>query len=71
MAAVPKPGEKLIAIKGFVPDPLDRPTGCPFHPRCSDAKDVCKEKEPTSIEITPRHFVNCHLFNGEILGSSS
>ena len=70
MAAVPKPGEKLFAIGGFVPDPLDLPTGCRFHPRCQDAKDICKEKEPTLIEITPTHFVACHLYNGEKLGNS-
>ncbi|MFC1866219.1 ABC transporter ATP-binding protein [Chloroflexota bacterium] len=71
MAAVPKPGKKLIAIKGYVHDPLDRPMGCPFHPRCDGVKDICTEKEPSLIEITPGHFVACHLFNGETIGSSS
>jgi peptide/nickel transport system ATP-binding protein len=71
MAAVPKPGEKLFAITGFVPDPLSLPQGCRFHPRCKDAKDICKEKEPSLAEITPGHFVTCHLYDGEKLGNSS
>jgi peptide/nickel transport system ATP-binding protein len=70
MAAVPKPGEKLFAITGFVPDPLSLPRGCRFHPRCKDAKDICKEKEPTLVEITSGHFVTCHLYDGETLGNS-
>jgi peptide/nickel transport system ATP-binding protein len=70
MAAVPKPGETLHAIGGFVPDPLELPEGCRFHPRCQFAKDICKEKEPSLIEVTPEHFVTCHLYNGEKLGNS-
>lgn len=70
MAAVPKPGEKLFAITGFVPDPLSLPEGCRFHPRCKDTKDICKEKEPTLVEITPGHFVTCHLYDGETLENS-
>jgi len=70
MAAVPKPGETLHAIGGFVPDPLELPKGCRFHPRCQYAKDICKEKDPSLIEVTPEHFVTCHLYNGEKLGKS-
>ena len=68
MAAVPKSGEKLFAIKGSVPDPLDMPMGCRFHPRCSYVKDMCKEKRPVLLETTPSHFVSCHLHNGEVIG---
>ena len=70
MAAVPKPGGKLVAISGFVPDPLSLPEGCRFHPRCKDAKDICKEVEPTLKEITPGHFLTCHLYDGETLEKS-
>lgn len=70
MAAVPKPGEKLVAIKGFVPDPLDLPKGCRFHPRCKYVKDICKTKEPTPVEISPGHFVACHLYDGEKIENS-
>jgi len=70
LAAFPKPGKKLSAIKGFVPDPLDLPTGCCFHPRCKNARDICKVKEPIPVEITPGHFVACHLYDGEKLENS-
>ena len=70
LAAVPKPGKKLSAIKGFVPDPLDLPTGCCFHPRCKNARDICKVKEPIPVEITPGHFVTCYLYDGEKLENS-
>jgi len=70
MAAVPKPGSELLAIGGFVPDPLNLPTGCRFHPRCQNAKDICKEQEPAPVGITPTHFVSCHLYDGEKLGNS-
>ena len=69
MAAVPKPGEKLFAIGGFVPDPLNLPEGCHFHPRCKDAIDICKDKGPAIIEIAPGHFVTCHLYNGDKFGN--
>ena len=68
MAAVPKPGKKLVAIKGFVPDPLELPPGCRFHPRCKKAMEICKTKAPDNIEISPGHFVSCHLYDGEKLG---
>jgi peptide/nickel transport system ATP-binding protein len=71
MAAVPKPGKKLFAISGFVPDPLSLPKGCRFHPRCKDAKDICKEKEPTLMQITPGHFTACYLYDGETLENSN
>ncbi len=70
MAAVPKSGEKLFAIKGFVPDPLEIPMGCRFHPRCSYAKDICREKKPVLLEIAPKHFVSCHFNNGEAIGKA-
>jgi len=64
MAAVPKPGEKPAAIKGFVPDPLDLPPGCRFHPRCQQAMDICKTQEPPLVEVAPGHYVACHLYPG-------
>jgi peptide/nickel transport system ATP-binding protein len=64
LAAVPKPGEKLSSIGGFVPDPLDLPSGCRFHPRCKDAFDICTNDPPELREIKPGHLVACHLFDG-------
>lgn len=62
MAAVPKPGEEPRAIGGSVPDALSLPTGCRFHPRCSQSTEVCRQICPQLTEVAPGHFVACHLF---------
>ncbi|HEY5120649.1 MAG TPA: oligopeptide/dipeptide ABC transporter ATP-binding protein [Acidimicrobiales bacterium] len=49
-----------IVLNGDVPDPADRPSGCPFHPRCAYATDECRSVDPTLVEIRPRRFVACH-----------
>jgi len=50
-----------IILKGEVPSPINRPTGCSFHPRCPKAMDICSEKEPALEERTPGHYVSCFL----------
>jgi len=70
MAAVPKPGEEPQAIGGVVPDPINLPPGCKFHPRCSRAMEICQEEVPLMRELAPGHFVACHLYQGETSGSS-
>jgi peptide/nickel transport system ATP-binding protein len=57
-------GEKkeLTSIHGFPPDLLNPPSGCRFHPRCPYALQVCKEKDPETIQASKAgHFVACHL----------
>ena len=53
---------KLFTIGGNPPSALDLPSGCPFHPRCQFAEDVCRTVEPL-LETPPsgRHAVACHL----------
>ena len=50
-----------IKLQGEVPSPANPPSGCIFHPRCSYAKPVCSQQIPVSTEVTPGHFVSCHL----------
>ena len=59
--------KKLRAIPGSPPDLANPPKGCRFAPRCPYAKDICLEKEPPWIEISPGHFTKCH-FAEELYG---
>ncbi len=56
---------KLKPIKGLMPDPMDLPSGCPFHPRCDYAKEICKKEAPKRVYRNETHFVECHLYNEE------
>jgi oligopeptide/dipeptide ABC transporter ATP-binding protein len=65
MSAVPvadpdfKP--ERITLMGDVPSPIDPPSGCTFHPRCSYAKDICKTHVPDYRDTGDKHFVTCHF----------
>jgi oligopeptide/dipeptide ABC transporter ATP-binding protein len=52
----------LAVIPGSVPDLRERPTGCPFHPRCSYAEAVCSSEEPARELTAPAHRVECHFW---------
>jgi len=54
---------KKIISKGEIPSPVNIPTGCGFHTRCSKKMDVCNQKDPEMIEVSKDHSVRCHLFN--------
>ncbi len=64
MTAVPVPDPRLekarAIIGGEVPTPIDPPSGCRFHPRCSKFMNVCREEEPALREVESGHFVACH-----------
>ena len=53
---------ELIEIKGSVPDLVEPPSGCRFHPRCNYAKPICKKAKPQMLEIEKNHFVACFLY---------
>jgi peptide/nickel transport system ATP-binding protein len=61
LAAVPKPGKEPYPIPGTMPDPIELPPGCRFHPRCPIAREVCQEHAPEMHEVAPLHYVACHL----------
>jgi len=55
--------ERLTPIAGSVPHPYDRPTGCPFHPRCTDfMAGTCDRQEPTLRAVGDQHAVSCFLY---------
>jgi oligopeptide/dipeptide ABC transporter ATP-binding protein len=66
LSAVPIPDPSLqrpgrIILKGDVPSPIDPPSGCRFHPRCSYAEGLCSEKDPELREVRPQHWAACHF----------
>ena len=71
LSAVPIPDPSAeaqkhrIIISGDVPSPINTPKGCNFAGRCPKACDQCKESKPPLQEITPGHYVACHLVQPE------
>ncbi|MEZ4867850.1 MAG: ABC transporter ATP-binding protein [Caldilineaceae bacterium] len=64
-SATPKVGgerKRLQSLQGVVPSPLAWPTGCAFHPRCSQVMDICREQKPELRECAPGRSVACHLY---------
>ena len=70
LAAVPKPNHEPQAIGGAVPDPINPPPGCRFHPRCLQAMPICQEQAPAMCEQAQGRSVACHLYQGESSGSA-
>ncbi len=66
-SAIPIPNPHLtkqrIVLQGDVPNPANPPKGCPFHERCSQCKAICREERPEFKEVSPGHYVSCHLYN--------
>jgi len=65
LSAVPVPDptlkrEKRI-LQGDVPSPITPPTGCHFHTRCPYVEEHCRQERPQLREVSPGHFVSCHL----------
>ncbi len=54
--------QKLQTIAGSVPDLLNPPSGCYFHPRCDKKMPVCSRKEPQLTAIDKNHKVRCWLY---------
>ncbi len=52
-------------LKGEIPSPVNRPSGCPFRLRCNCTKEICAKEKPKLHKINNDHYVACHLFGGE------
>ena len=55
--SLPKKG--LVPIPGMSPSLINLPDGCRFYPRCSHAKEICRQKHPELIEVDNGHFMRC------------
>ena len=56
-------GAHLPTIPGTVPDLIDPPKGCRFHPRCKFAFDRCRSEDPRLLSRGTDHKVACHLYD--------
>ncbi|RLG40553.1 MAG: ABC transporter ATP-binding protein [Thermoproteota archaeon] len=56
--------KRFEAIRGDPPNLLNPPPGCPFHPRCPYAMDVCREKVPKLVKVGEEHEAACFLIGG-------
>jgi len=54
--------KELKVIPGNIPNLIDPPSGCRFHPRCPYAKEICWKKIPTLNPADDDHLVACHLW---------
>ena len=50
---------RLHVIPGGVPDLIDVPSGCPFHPRCEHCTEKCKQVMPPEVDLGGNHKVCC------------
>jgi len=67
MSALPKLTGGGIAegVSGRIPDYIDPPSGCRFHPRCPRAVDWCAKKRPSFDTVNEDHEVACFAYQGE------
>ena len=57
------------ALTGDIPNAIDRPSGCHFHPRCPMAMPVCREREPAVVRLDGGRSVSCHLYEPDAAGT--
>lgn len=67
LAAVPVIDSKIrrqrVRLPGDPPSPATPPSGCYFHPRCSEGLPICSQHYPCTAALSNTHLVNCHLYN--------
>jgi oligopeptide/dipeptide ABC transporter ATP-binding protein len=65
---IPKSSEdkgKLAIIPGTVPNLINPPSGCRFHPRCPNALEICKKTKPEVVELGSGHNISCLNYRDE------
>jgi len=66
LKSIPRSGvEKLESIKGNVPNLVNPPPGCRFHPRCPKARKKCTQIKPKIEKVDENHLVACHFYRDQ------
>jgi peptide/nickel transport system ATP-binding protein len=67
MEAVPRltGGGVSDGIPGRIPEYMNPPTGCRFHPRCPQVMDICRQEKPAFYALGDDHEVACFLYGGD------
>ena len=68
LETIPNPKKKvetLPVIRGTVPNLINPPLGCRFHPRCKYIKDICKKEKPILTKVGEEHKVACFLYGDQ------
>ena len=58
-------GAELYNIPGNVPNPINMPNHCYFKERCAKCTAKCSGEYPGMVQVSPTHFVACHLYGEE------
>jgi oligopeptide/dipeptide ABC transporter, ATP-binding protein, C-terminal domain len=60
---VPDPDAKRsrIVLEGDLPSPANPPSGCKFHTRCPECKEICRQQEPPVVDLGNGHTAKCHF----------
>lgn len=65
LSAIPEPDPQIkkerMILSGDVPSPANPPSGCRFHPRCPQCREICTQQQPELKDIGDKHFVACHF----------
>jgi oligopeptide/dipeptide ABC transporter ATP-binding protein len=51
---------RLETMSGLMPDLIHMPSGCAFHPRCEQVRDICRRTSPTWHQVEDKHWIACH-----------
>ncbi|HON72728.1 MAG TPA: ABC transporter ATP-binding protein, partial [bacterium] len=57
--------KELVPIPGTIPDLINPPEGCKFHPRCPMSMDICRAEKPPLFPVGDGHYSACWLCGRE------
>ncbi|HZK11767.1 MAG TPA: oligopeptide/dipeptide ABC transporter ATP-binding protein [Atribacterota bacterium] len=67
LSAIPVPDPKykknMVILNGDVPNSINPPSGCYFHPRCPKVMNICRKARPELKDYGNKHSIACHLLD--------